>query len=594
MGPNPAFRQVVLLNSKYQKSVIISRLSRESSGELNDHFSSDLLVKTSQGKRYISPVYVDNITSEPMVVISVPVNDVFGDFRGILIAEVNLKFMWDLVESIKIGRTGLAYVVDKDGRLIAFGDISRVLRGENVGKLKTVHEFISSLTSITESKPNVFQGINGATVLGTYLPLNMPDWAVVIELPVAEAYGSVIRNVVGNIVFIVIVALMAGFIGVYLAQRLAFPLVNLMKTANRITNGEMDLQVEVVGPAEIASLAKAFNIMTAKLREVINSLEQRSQYLQKTVQKYVEYMARVGQGDLVARLDVDEQTENQNDPLILLGRQLNDTTANLQRMINQINETTFKLKKHEERLQLYSDRLKKSNIELEQFAYTASHDLQEPLRKIQFFGERLKTNYSSLLDEKAREYIERINNAGIRMSNFIRDLLQYSRVTTKARPFETVDLNQIIKEVLSDLEIIINETKAEIKCEIIPAIDADPLQMKQLFQNIIGNAIKYHRPNVFPLIIIDYKIHDGEIGNFLAIIIQDNGIGFEEKYSEQIFGLFQRLHGRNEYAGTGIGLAICKKIVEKHGGTISAHGKENEGATFYINLPLKQNKQLFY
>ncbi len=493
------------------------------------------------------------------------------------------------MESIKIGTTGQAYVVDKEGRLIAFGDISRVLRGENVGNLKTVHEFTSSHNTINEIKPNVFQGINGAAVLGTYVPLEIPDWAVVVEMPVAEAYGAVIQNILGTAVFTLIVALIAGFIGVYLARRLALPLVNLMKTAKRITNGEMGLQVEVGGPVEISSLAEAFNSMTSQLREIIEKLDQRGRYLQETVQKYVEYMEGVGKGELDSILMLEDKKGGEYDPLIILGRQLNDTTANIKRKIEQIQDTTTKLQMNEERLQVYTEKLKKSNDELEKFAYVASHDLQEPLRKIQYFGDRLKTNYSSFLDEKAVDYIERMNKAVIRMRTFIIDLLQYSRVATKTKPFEPVDLNEVVRDVLGDLEIRIRETKAEIILENLSTIDADNLQMRQVFQNIIGNAIKYYRPGVSPVIKIECQLKKGKDNNFCEISISDNGIGFDNKYSEQIFGLFQRLHGRNEYEGTGIGLAICKKIVEQHGGNIKASSKEGEGSIFYIKLPLKQN-----
>lgn len=591
LGPHYAFRQLVLLNSKNQKTLGISRLSREGSSELDDIFRNDLFTQASQGKKYISPVYVDKVTSEPMIIMSVPVNDALGDFQGVLIAEVNLKFMWDLVEGIKIGRKGLAYVVDKQGKLIAYSDIARVLKGENISKLNSVREFVNGSVSSNEVKAKVFRGINGVIVLGTYVSLGVPDWAVVTELPVLEAYQLVIHTIVITIVFTFIMAALAGWIGIYLARRLSMPLVNLMKIVSRISDGEIELQAEVKGPTEIANLAIAFNSMTAQLREVIGNLEQRSRYLQKTVQRYVKYMSEVGKGKLDSRLAIKNQKDKMDDPLAMLGRQLNDTTANLQWMIEQIRDTSTKLKQHEEKLLIYSDKLKKSNHELEQFAYVASHDLQEPLRKIQFFGNRLKTNYSSILDEKAIEYIDRMNNDALRMENFIKNLLQYSRVTIKAKPFEPVDLNEVVKEVIGDLEIRINETKAEIKTEKLPMIDADPFQMRQLFQNIIGNSIKYHKQDVTPRINVNCKIVSIEDNNNLCEInIIDNGIGFDNKYSEQIFGLFQRLHGHSEYEGTGIGLSICKKIVERHSGIIMAFSKKDEGSTFSIQLPLKQKK----
>jgi signal transduction histidine kinase/HAMP domain-containing protein len=589
LGPHPAFRQLILLNAKKQKSVQVSRLSRVGSNELNDKIDNDLFTQVSRGKRFVSSVYVDKVTSEPIVVMAVPVKDVFGDFRGVLIAEVNLKFMWDLVENLKIGETGLAYVVDRQGKLIAFGDIARVLRGENVGNLNEVRDFMSMAD---EADVEVSTGISGAKVLGTFVSLGMPDWAVVTELPVSEAYQQVFQTMVITVIFTLVMAMLAGWVGVYLAHRLAVPLVSLMQTATRIAGGELGLQAEVGGPTEISGLARAFNSMTTQLREVIDSLEQRSRYLQTTVQKYVEYMAEVGNGKLNSRIVLEEESRGTDDPLIILGRQLNETTANLQRMVEQIREVTKNLRKRESELEMYSDKLKKSNTELEQFAYIASHDLQEPLRKIRLFGDRLREKYGALLDEKAVDYLQRMNSAVIRMENFIKDLLQYSRVTSKAQPFEAVELNNIIRDVLGDLEIRINETKAEIKTQSLPTIDADPLQMRQLFQNIIGNAIKYHRANVPPVVTITSRTGANDNGNYCEINITDNGIGFDDKYVEQIFGLFQRLHGRSEYAGTGIGLAICKKIVGHHGGMISASSKKEEGSTFCITLPIKQNSSV--
>ncbi len=587
LGPYPVFRNLILLDSKKQKMAAISRLSREGSDKLDKRFGNDLFTQTRRDKIYVSPVYVDDVTSEPMILMAVPVNDVFGNYHAVLIAEVNLKFMWDLVGGMKVGNTGLAYVVDKQGKLIAFGDISRVLKGENTSNVKVVDEFMKDTEPTTENRVIFFTGINGESVIGTYVSLGNPDWALVTELPAAEAYHTVIRTILTIALFTILMAALAGWLGVYLARRLSAPIINVMKTAARIAGGEINLQVEVSGPAEISSLAEAFNSMTAQLREIINKLEQRSRSLQKTVQEYVEYMDDVGKGRLDARLALRENGEETAEPLIRLGRQLNDTTANLQKKIEQIQETTNKLLRQEEILKMYSVKLEHSNKELEQFAYIASHDLQEPLRKLFFFGDRLREEYGKTLDGNALDYINRMNNAILRMQSLIKDLLEYSRVTTKNKPFETTDLNVIMKGVIDDLEIRIRETGAEISAEPFPNVYADPLQMRQLFQNIIGNAIKYHRENVAPVINLASRIIKHEEDHYCEIEIRDNGIGFDNRYSDQIFGLFQRLHGRSAYEGTGIGLSICKKIVEQHGGVIRASGTEGEGATFYITLPLQ-------
>ncbi len=291
------------------------------------------------------PVYVDTLTSEPMIIMAVPVIDVFRDFQGVLIVEVNLKFMWDLVGSMKIEKTGLAYVVDRQGKLIAFNDISRVLRGENTGNLMVVHEFIGNPVSAEETRSEVFKGINGKMVLGTYVSLGVPDWAVMIELPVAEAYDALNKTIFFSAIFTILMAALAGWIGISVARRLSVPIVSLMETATRIAGGEMELNAEPGGPLEISRLAKAFNSMTGQLREVIGRLEQRGRYLQETVKKYVDYMIEVEKGNLDSRLELGDETQSddQNTSLIILGQQFVDTTANLRQMIEQIQNTTAKL-----------------------------------------------------------------------------------------------------------------------------------------------------------------------------------------------------------------------------------------------------------
>ncbi len=231
--------------------------------------------------------------------------------------------------------------------------------------------------------------------------------------------------------------------------------------------------------------------------------------------------------------------------------------------------------------------LARSNEELQQFAFIASHDLQEPLRKIKTFGDRLKATYGDTLTEQARDYLDRMQNGVRRMQALIEDLLTLSRVTTRAQPFVSVNLNQVTQEVLSDLEVLVQQTKGSVEVGDLPTIKADPLQMRQLLQNLIGNALKFHRQQEPPIVKIYSQITNEENGSELCrIIVEDNGIGFDEKYIERIFNVFQRLHGRSEYEGTGIGLAICRKIAERHQGTITAKSQPTQGASFIVTLPI--------
>jgi PAS domain S-box-containing protein len=259
----------------------------------------------------------------------------------------------------------------------------------------------------------------------------------------------------------------------------------------------------------------------------------------------------------------------------------------------------------EQSLKNYADRLRRSNMELEQFAFIASHDLQEPLRKIHAFGQRLLQRFRDRADTEDLDYMERMINAADRMQKMIIDLLAFSRVTTKGQPFEQVNLNAVISDVISDLEVRIERTGGKVLVSALPDLQADPLQMHQLFQNLIGNGLKYHRADLPPELHIrgalvprgkaaggGSQAHDDRAAQELVqITISDNGIGFDEQYLERIFQPFERLHGRSEYEGTGMGLAICNKIIERHHGTITAHSQPGQGATFVIILPRKQENR---
>jgi signal transduction histidine kinase len=259
-----------------------------------------------------------------------------------------------------------------------------------------------------------------------------------------------------------------------------------------------------------------------------------------------------------------------------------------------VDERTAELRASEESLRAFAARLEQSNRELQDFAYVASHDLQEPLRKIQAFGDRLKARFAEALGEQGRDYLDRMHNAAARMQNLITDLLAFSRISTKAQPAVLVDLAQATREVLSDLETRIEQTGGRVEIGELPAIEADPLQMRQLLQNLVGNALKFHREDVAPEVKIAGKILNGTNGHAhnrrCEIVVEDNGIGFDEKYLDRIFNVFQRLHGRGKYDGTGVGLAICRKIVERHAGTITAKSEPGKGTTFIVTLPMKQAK----
>jgi PAS domain S-box-containing protein len=277
-------------------------------------------------------------------------------------------------------------------------------------------------------------------------------------------------------------------------------------------------------------------------------------------------------------IDITDRKQAEQD-LALMNLRLQDLNANLEALVAARTES----------LRQTNTELQRSNQELQDFAYVASHDLQEPLRKIQAFGNLLEEEYGKQLGE-GKSYLDRMRNSAGRMRVLIEDLLTFSRVTTKAQPFAPVDLNVIMRDVIDDLSSRLQTTQGNI--EIVgnlPTIEADPRQMYQMLQNLLNNALKFHQPDLPPHVRVHTELREPpDAHKQYVLFVEDNGIGFEEKYLDRIFTVFQRLHGRSSYEGTGIGLAVVRKIVERHGGTITANSTPGKGSTFIVTLPACQ------
>ncbi len=255
-------------------------------------------------------------------------------------------------------------------------------------------------------------------------------------------------------------------------------------------------------------------------------------------------------------------------------------------------------KEAEQAMAAANAKLERRNRALRDFAYIASHDLQEPLRKIRSFSNLVLDDYAEAIDETGADYLARMQDAAERMSQLINDLLVYSRITTQAQPFEPVDLEQVASNVRNDLDLQVADVNGTVEIGDLPTVEADPTQIRQLFQNLIGNGLKFHRPDVPPEVRVEASVEpvdedlqqsgrlEATCTEMCRLRITDNGIGFEESHTDRIFSPFKRLHGREEYDGTGMGLAICRRIVERHGGDITAESTPGEGTTFTVLLPV--------
>jgi len=332
--------------------------------------------------------------------------------------------------------------------------------------------------------------------------------------------------------------ILAILAGVFVARSIVTPILKLKAATQNIALGIMETITNVTTRDEIGDLAVSFNKMTADLEQSRTKIAEYNRTLEQKV---------------------DERTQELED--------------NIQ-----------KLKQADEKLVGYASDLKNSNSSLAQFAYIASHDLQEPLRTSSNFAQLLQRQYKGKLDEKADQYLVFIREAGDRMKTLITDLLEFSRIGA-TKELEKVNTGEVMQEVLADLGAAITEAGADIQSGQLPVISGYRTELKQLFQNLVINAIKFRKPNTHPQIRICGEIKEGS-GKFA---ISDDGIGIERQHSEKIFGVFQRLHNRNEYDGSGIGLANCKKIVEMHKGNIWVESEFGRGTTFYFTIPQNTN-----
>nr|WP_320009403.1 ATP-binding protein [uncultured Desulfobulbus sp.] len=384
---------------------------------------------------------------------------------------------------------------------------------------KTVHTHGVTEVLSGHSGASIYNDYRDVTVIGSYLYLAERNLGLLTKIDQEEflAPNQQIQRQLVGIGFAVL--LLTFFISWFFAQTLLRPLGHLVDKLNRVSGENLEYSVSSSGLYEIQQISVAFMTMLVRLKET-----------------------------LVSRNMLQREVEQR--------------------------------KSAEQQLQHALERVKQSNTELEQFAYVASHDLQEPLRMVSSYNQLLAQKYKGQLDEKADKYIHFAVDGAARMQQLIQDLLSFSRVTTKGKEFEEVDLKEIFEITKKNLELTLEENQVEITADALPVIQADAVQITQVLQNLISNAIKF-RQDEAPKIHISAR----DVAGVWECSVRDNGIGIDEKYADRIFIIFQRLHTREEYQGTGIGLALCKRIIERHRGKIWFESELGKGSTFYFTLP---------
>jgi two-component system NtrC family sensor kinase len=542
LGLQPAFHQLVLFNAQNNQLALASRISRISAVKFTSRITSDVLTQIRRGQRYASPVYFDDVSSEPYLFIAVPSIDALGNFQGTLIAEVSLKFMWDLVDQLEVGATGAAYVVDGQGNLIAYRDTARVLRGENMKNLREVKDFLTDSSSHDTWTGGLNKGIAETLIVGSFAPLGTPDWAVVTELPWQEAYGGVIRIALASIGVMLAMAVIAGLLGIFLARRLAVPLANLTEIAARIASGEMELRMELSGPQEVISLGTAFNSMTAQLRDFINTLEQRVAARTRKLEQAYETLQK------------QQQMLLTTEKMASLGR----LTAGIA---------------HEMNTPLASVRAALANAEELVEEYTSSID------NLNVTGEDHR--------EIARELhstVQLAKKAAELAAGFLRGIKSQTR-SPAAQERQPVNALAAVEDAL----LMLNHALRQGKCELEFKKPDDPIQLfgipgriEQVVTNLVSNAIDAIDPQGGPITVRLKKLPE-----FVELQVSDHGRGI---LPENLSKIFDPMFSTKPFgSSTGLGLTIVHDIVVgEFGGSIDVASKPGDGTTFTIRLPLEK------
>ena len=458
----------------------------------------------------------------------------YSTLIGVLVIESDVSDFFSLVEDYTgLGQTGETQLAERDvngdARFLAptrfdpYAALNRTIPSENAN---------SAVIRALSGEEGLFVDAvdyRGKRVLAATRYAEGTGWGLVVKIDEEEAYAAVVQLRAALVLAVAAASVAVGLVSLLVARSITRPIVELTEIAKKISEGDLARRASVSSADEIGLLGRSFNRMAQSLVEANVGLEEK----------------------------------------------VKDRTAALEAEVGERMRA-------EQALAQKAEELTRSNVELERFASAASHDLQEPLRMIASYTQLLAKRYHGRLDADADEFIGYAVEGATRMQRLVNDLLAYARVGTRGKPFEPTDCSAVLARVTSDLRMTIEEVGAAVTSDPLPTVAADPSQLGLVFQNLVGNAIKF-RGEAPPRVQVSAQRNGGE----WLFSVRDNGIGIDPQYFDRLFQIFQRLHGRGEYPGTGIGLAICKKVVERHGGRIWIESAPGKGSTFLFTIPAK-------